>query len=751
MGKYGGFVYRGAYYGEIPRLPFSVEPFQGVAVDYDKIELYWGPPQGALNGLRLVRNQNGFPEWPDDGVILFEVNSEDGNFGDSFFTDGVDNFADEDLSNDIGLVPGRFVYYRMWVRRSANNLWSVADDLVILLPKQHGTVTPDGQVLATTHENFMNMLPRVFTSKEQSPLGVVDTESDLYKFLQAFSFTLDELLTFADLLIPDFTGRNSSPEILDLQVYEYGITPASDDVIIQQKKMVREAIYMYSRKGTKAALSTLIESLTGFGPVITNTPNLFLTSQDSTFYESLGRWRAVGNCTLELQDTILPPSGEDFQIDAVYTAKAVATSSNSFLRNGEDNPVLYGIPVTAGVEYRFSVFAQRTAANSVSIVPKIYWYNNAGGLVGSTTASPQTTTVSWNKYSLVGTAPGTDYSVTNYSVTSNQVVLTTEVTHTVNPGTPITIIGIGAPYDGKYLVSATTSNTITYALITPDVTATETNALVSVESAAYASTEIKFEGPGTVYFDMLQFARSEVTSYYESRSVDIFLQPDKSNFVNDPSLSAITTDWNVANASSSTYPASTLPYIFTADSMLSVEPTSGQNLTVSTSTNTGGMPSGKFYTFSVYVQSPVREEDVYLKITLIDSVNPSLIKQSTPVAVSTTWKRLTLSFYVESKYVSESMFFNLEIKADANTGGTLNFEAAQLESNFAASLYIAGNFPAEYGIVWEELENNSPSHLYKSKQAKIIRLIQELENFLPSNTPYVVRSFGGVETKAITM
>lgn len=751
MAKYGGFTYRGAYYGEIPRLPFSVEPFQAVAVDYDKIQLFWGPPQGAINGLRLVRSQVAFSEWPDDGVILFEINSEDGDFGDSFYTDGVDNFDESGAANDIPLVPGKFVYYRMWVRRSETNLWNIADDVVVLLPKAHGTVTPEGQVLATTHENFMNLLPRVYTSVEQSPLGVVDTDSDLYNFLKGFSFTLDELLTFADLLLPDFSGQSTSPDVLDLQVYEYGITPASDDVILNQKKMVREAIYMYSRKGTEAALSTLVESLTGYGPVITSSPNLFLTSQDSTFYTELGNWKASGQCTLTLTDTVFTPSGEDFQIDDIYTAKAVATNSSAFIRNGTINPVLYGIPVNAGTEYTFSAYAQRTAAAAVSIIPKIYWYNNAGVLVSTTTGTTQATTVSWDVYEATGIAPGASFSVVSYVVTGNEVSLTTDVTHNVEAGASITVLGIGAPYDGKYTVGAVTPTVISYSLTTPDVLTTETTALVSIEPAVYAAVEIGFSKNGTVYFDMMQFSTSDVTTYYEARSVDIFLQPDKSNFVNDPSFSAVTTDWAVAGESSLSYPESTTPYLFTADSMLSVVPNSGQNLIVSADTNTGGMPVGKFYTLSAYVQSPNNGQDMYLKATATDSVNPSVVASSAPVTVNNIWTRLQLTFFVPATFVSDSLFFTLEVRADANTGGTINFEAAQLESNFTASLFIAGNFPAEYGIVWEGLPNNSRSHLYKNRQAKTIRLIQELEKFLPSNTPYVVNTFGGVETKAITM
>jgi hypothetical protein len=96
------------------------------------------------------------------------------------------------------------------------------------------------------------------------------------------------------------------------------------------------------------------------------------------------------------------------------------------------------------------------------------------------------------------------------------------------------------------------------------------------------------------------------------------------------------------------------------------------------------------------------------------------------------------------------LYFDVYIKTASSAGNVINLEAAQLEASFLPTLYIDGSFPAEYGIVWEGIDGNSPSHLYKNKQQKIIRLIQELENFLPSNTPYVVESFGGIETAAIT-
>lgn len=755
MAKYGGFNYRGSYYGEIPRLPFSVEPFKAIAVDYDKVELSWGSPQGEVNGLRLVRNQDGYGEWPEDGVVLFERNLDDGGFGDTLYVDGLDNFDDLDEDNDIPLVPGKFTYYRMWVRRTSTNLWTIADDIYVVLPKQHGTTDANGTILKSTHENFMDLIPRVFTSQEQSPLGPVDTTSDLYTFLSAFSFTLDEMLTLADLLLPDYSGRHTNPELLKLQIAEYGITPASDDVIIRQKRMVREAIYMYSRKGTSLALSTLVESLTGFAPVITQSPNLFLSNQDSTFNGSLGSWKTVGNCSMATQVIVIPPSGEDYQIDDRYTAAVTVSSVGAKINNGLSSPVTRGIPVKFGTSYRFSFFARSASSGQlVSITPKITWHDYAGNVISSSTGSSTPTTVSWANYGITAVAPGIKTSISNYSVSSNTVTVNTASAHGISAGASAAITGLGFPYDGKRTVQVPSATSLTFTLTgtNADVSSTVVEeGTVSTDQAAYATVELTFGAIGVVYLDMMQFATSDVTAYYEARSTQIFLNPSKSNFVNDPTFSAIIQDWTVTGSgTSATYPASTAPKIYAGDSMLSVDSANGSQTKVSATTNTGGMPSGKFYTFSIHTQAPASTESLKLKVTATDSVNASIVSESVAELVSAEWVRLSVTIYVPNSFVSSSMYFTLEVIGSATTGGIINFDAAQFETAFAPTLYIDGSFPPEYGVVWEGQTNNSPSHLYKNKQAKVIRLIQELETFLPSNTPYVVYSFGGVETKAIT-
>lgn len=752
MAKYGAFVYRGGYYGEIPRLPFSVEPFQAVAVDYDKVVLSWGVPQGAVNGLRLVRNQVGFGEWPEDGVVLYERNSEGGDFGETFYVDGEENLADEDLENDIPLLPGKFVYYRMWVRRSDTNLWTAAEGAVVVLPRQHGTVGPDGEVFITTHDAVMDMLPRVYTSESQNPLDPVDPTSDLYNFLEPLSFTIDEFLTLADLLFPDYSGRSTNPALLSLQSAELGLSLEDADFVIRQKRMVRDALYIYSRKGTAIGVGALVEDLTGFAPTITESPNLLLSNQDSTFNKSTGSWKTVGAVTLSAAANINPPSGESFAVEKDFAAKAVVASALSKITLGKEEAITKAIPVESGTEYTFSFYAiSAGAGNLVSVKPRINWHDSGGNIIATTVGNTTPTTISWAKYATTAEAPGRDFIITEYTVASNVVTITTAETHGIPPGTKIQVAGLGVPFDGKYTATNVTVDTIEFTLTTstPNDTQTGLNAVVAVASAVYASLEIEFTTVGTVHLDLVQLADSSVTNYFEARGVNIFLSPSKSNFVNNPSFSGTTQEWAITGATF-TYEAATAPYIYGGDTMLQVDTSIGSPLSIADNTNTGGMPSGEYYTFSVYAQCPSGDEDIFLQFVAVDSVNPSVIATGTPVTVSSEWVRLSVTTYIPQEYVSDSLYFELYIKTAASAGNIINFEAAQMEDSFLPTIYIDGSYPAEYGVVWEGITDNSRSHLYKNKQQKTIRLIQELEKFLPSNTPYVVESFGGIETAAIT-
>jgi hypothetical protein len=756
MAKYGNIVYKGAYYGEAPRFPFSVEPFNATAIDYAKILLTWSNPTGAINGLRLVRNQNGYAETAEDGVVLFEQNGDPSTFGDTLYVDGEDNFLDLDSKNDIALVSGRWTYYSMWVRRSADNLWVRADDLVVLLPKEHGTTLPDGSNLLSTHINFMDLLPRVFTSSEQSPLGTIDPSSDLYSFLQGMSFTVDELLTLAELLLPDFSGKNYNPGILELKSREFGLAEEEPEAIIRKKRMTREALYMYARKGTLLGLSTMVESLTGFAPRISLSKNLLLSNQDSTFNKSTGYWRTVGPATLSVETTVLPPTAESKSIDDRYCAKFTSTNSSARMELGYYRPITRAVPVQFGHDYELSYYVKTSVSGSPTTTATITWHNKRGEVISTTpVTSSSGAGSSWTKFDMTGTAPGESFTIESYSVSSNVVTVVFTADHSFSSGDTVEISGLGAELDGIYTILSTTADSITYTRTLEDVESTTIDypAVVTTETAVYASISISFSAIGTYYIDLIQFAESTSAdpspAYEEARAVNIFLESSKENYIKNPSFDGTVAGWTITGEDSFEYTDSTLPYVFVGDSLLAVTLGSSE-VVISAETAAGDKPVDKSYVFSTYLSVDANIEEVILRVTATDGTN-TVTSSSDAVSVSSEWGRAFVEVYVDETFDTDLLEFLVEIVVENPDGNVLYLDAAQLEEAYQPSDYFDGSFPPEYGVTWSGTENNSSSHLYANKQVKIIRLIQELENYLPSNTPYFVTSYAGKEVTGITM
>ena len=73
MSKYGYSVYGANKYGLTPKLAYSVEPMSINVLKFNEVYLSWQLPTGIFTRFRLVRNQNGWPETAEDGVVLYEL------------------------------------------------------------------------------------------------------------------------------------------------------------------------------------------------------------------------------------------------------------------------------------------------------------------------------------------------------------------------------------------------------------------------------------------------------------------------------------------------------------------------------------------------------------------------------------------------------------------------------------------------------------------------------------------------------
>ena len=385
MAKYGNFLYGSAKYGSAPQLAYSVEPMSIVIIDFTRALISWASPTGAFSRIRLVRNQIGFPETAEDGIAIWEEYATEGNVTRSSFVDGEDN------PTDIPLIAGKPVYYGMFLFTD-QKVWVNAGKISDIIPSFHDI-----------QKRIMDIIPKVYTSKEQSPLGVTDPDSDLYKFMDGFSFTLEQLMTLIDLVRPNHTKEGSPAALIPIQTDNVGLNQEQSIPLKNQKQLIREAFFMYSHKGLESGLATYAESLTGYSPTITVSPNLLLTVQDSTFYNSIGNWTAT-SATITSTSEQVPDTTTTNQIDGVYTCKIVASGSGS-MKLGNTAPITRGIPLNPETDYVMSC-KLKSPTSAGTITMSIVFYDKDGTVVGSTvSATGVSANNTWKSSSKTFTTP----------------------------------------------------------------------------------------------------------------------------------------------------------------------------------------------------------------------------------------------------------------------------------------------------------------------------------------------------------
>ncbi len=384
MAKYGNVVYGGAKYGVTPKLAYSVEPMSITVIDFTKIQISWQSPTGDFTKIKLVRNQFGFPENSEDGLNIWEENATEGTVSRSTFVDGEDN------PNQISFVNGRQVYYTMFLFTD-QKIWVNAGQITDLMPFNH-----------EVHKKVMDIIPKVFTSDVQSPLGVTDETSALYSFMGGITFTHEQFLTQLDILRPQHSSEGIAFSTLAQNSFSVGLIPEPALPVKSQKRLIREALYLYSHKGMQSGISTYAEALTGFAPTVTLSPNLLLSAQDSTFYESIGNWTAT-NAALSYSNEQVPATGTNV-IDNVYTGKIIASASGA-MQLGNAAPITRGVPVLPSTEYTVSCkLKSPTSAGNITLAIK--FYDRHGVITGTTqSATAVAANNTWKSASKTFTTP----------------------------------------------------------------------------------------------------------------------------------------------------------------------------------------------------------------------------------------------------------------------------------------------------------------------------------------------------------
>jgi hypothetical protein len=384
VAKYGNVTYGGAKYGVTPKLAYSVEPMAITVIDFAKIRVSWQSPTGEFTKIKLVRNQFGFPENSEDGVAVWEEYATEGTVSRSDFLDGEDNLVQTPIVN------GRQVYYTMFLFTD-QKIWVNAGQITDMMPFNHGA-----------HKKIMDIIPKVFTSDVQSPLGVTDEASALYSFMDGITFTYEQFLTQLDILRPQHSSEGIAFSTLAQNAFSVGLIPEPAIPVKNQKRLIREALYMYSHKGMEQGISAYAESLTGFAPTTTLSPNLLLSVQDSTFYESIGNWTAT-NATLTSSNEQVPSPGSNV-IDNVYTGKIVASAAGA-MQLGNAAPITRGVPLLPDTEYIVSC-KLKSPSSAGNITLAVKFYDRHGVITGTTQSSTAVAANNtWKSASKVFTTP----------------------------------------------------------------------------------------------------------------------------------------------------------------------------------------------------------------------------------------------------------------------------------------------------------------------------------------------------------
>ena len=675
MPRYNEFLYNsGALYGDSSKLVFNAEPMVATAIDYSSVTITYIVPSGGIEGyvgFRVVRSQDGYPETEEDGVTIYEV------LGLDITPDGnpiVDNNAlwiPEGGLADGATAPtlqeGQFVYYKAWILKTPADTWIPAGQCYTLVPKRHtlalgglgvksvlsGSTMVDQPInlgeASTTHDRFMSYIPQVFTSITNSPLDEINSDGYdpitdktgavgntlLSSFLSAFSFTVDEMMTFAANSLPAKSGQITSPELLSIQSEQFNIAQDSLLVSKTQKRLVRDSIKTYALKGTLKGFKTFVENTTNYSAVITESRNKILGHENSTFdakgwdygADSYGYpvvdWVATSDAAqLSLDEAETIPT-VDSAIDKNYCLKIITSTTNAAISYGSNSPILHGIPVVGGVQYVLSFQAKRQTSPSISgtATAVVTWYDSKEQIVATTdlpSSTVATLTTSFSRFNFSWVAPiGARYASIKITFSSAQTyyldmvmfneAIYSEITGASGTGTTVTYQG-----DNSFAVG----DVVSIRGVVPSSYNLSNATITSVSSSSNGKQNgftVTNAATGTFVSGGMVSKIEASPTYSEARSVRIFLNPSNTNYMVNPSFEGSGAGWTATNCITSAVSIGSGALYSgpigarTSAYKLRITPTGSSAIDFHTSVGSATpgdvLPQNVNYTFSVYIRS----------------------------------------------------------------------------------------------------------------------------------------------------
>lgn len=660
MARYGNEYYGLTLYGADTLVDFDVSPFTARSIGYNNIFVEWTAPTGDWDVFRLIRNGFGFPMTPDDGDVLI-VGTTASNER-SYLDQG-------QVPNNTGLIQGRTYYYTLFVRVTSTQQWVSAGNALGVAIKNYDTA-----------DLMYEYLPNIY--KITNPYSISDNNSqindDLFNFLSIFAVEHDLFKTNAENIKNRYDPLALDGRLVPMLLNEFGFNFEKEIGIQQARSLIKNAVKIYSERGSISGLKTFVTAFTGFNCDIRPITNLMLDYNNASFRESLGFWETTTNTTLargsvssetpQVEPYSEPNSPSNFPNSTVGFLKLTAASAgNIVVACGLSAPTTRGVSVVEGQTYTLTGYVRAKTTGRV-VSPAIRWYDRFGALISTSSVT----------------------GVANASGVWNRTSAVTAV----------------APANARYAV--------------PQFTI-----------ASAALNEIH-------YMDAVQFEQSATaTTFTDARRVDVVLRANRINQVINPSFEVDITNWTAATTASAARVAggavngSSYSAELTALIAGTLSWTSDEKVTVQ---------SGDQNAFSAYVKGLTNME-ARLVITWYDELDVVIGAPTTTTYTSllpTEWQRLGITALAPANAVKAEL--SIEATAD-NVGDKFQVDAVLFErASFVVPYFDGASGYEQTGdILWQGGSVSSGrSHYYKNREVIVKRLIQVLPEYLPTGAPWAV-------------
>lgn len=411
------------------------------------------------------------------------------------------------------------------------------------------------------------------------------------------------------------------------------------------------------------------------------------------------------------------------------------------------------VPVEPLKPYAFGMYVNAAGGTTKTAETKITWYDINGNVLstsatGTLTAAAQTTATSWYQVQTSGIAPFTaaygEPNVTlkavsttapyfidsaffagpatvNFKVlavntpvsTQSTATLTTSDIHNFPVGGSVSVSGLGAPFDGTFIVGTSTQDVNTGNYVFKYVINSSAYPAVSSSAIGYAAAvPLKFE---------------------EARESKVEISANRVNLCPNPSFEVDTSGW-VASTTSVTIArvAAGSPDNGTYVLQVSLAATAPANANAG---YTGTTPavlviSGKTYTFSSYVKLASGANgafDMYVSFydqlgTLISSVDGT---DSPSISTTSGWVRVSTTTTAPNSAYSAKIY----IRRTTNVGAAIVYyvDGVLVENSDKLNYYFDGSFDGQSyetdrDSMWQGTAHYSPSHLYYNRVSNVGRI-----------------------------